>query len=221
MNMINETYLTKITDPTWQKATVDAVFANGYAVLPDFLTPTFFAELTAFAEAHGHEEGGMMSFSKHEGTVGHRLARSPEFMAFFEGIHQTRCMKEGKMCKPLKAERQVVGYPYKDARNGKKSRETEYHFDGAYVNATIAIKMPDAGGELIAFPNIRKSPGAFFARAYARLLRHLPFLRRTVRHVVAKTKPNDLCLFFGDRTLHGVEPITQGERLIVTINNHW
>lgn len=219
--MISGAYLEKIKDPQWHKALVEEIFARGYAILPDFLTPSFFAEVKAFAEAHGYEEGGMMNFSKHDGTVGHTLARSPEFMALFEGLHQARAKKEGKTVLPLQPERQVVGYPYKDARDGKHSHETEYHFDGAYVNATLAIKMPKTGGELIAFPNIRKSPSAFFARAYARLLRHIPILRRTVRHVVAKTVPNDLCLFFGDRTFHGVEPIKEGERLIVTINNHW
>jgi hypothetical protein len=219
--MISDTYLEKIKDPAWHQATVDEIFAQGYVLLPHFLTEPFFAEVQAFAEAHGHEEGGMMSFSKNDGTVGHTLARSPEFMALFEGLHQARCKKEGKTCTSLRPEKQVVGYPYKDARNGKRSRETAYHFDGAYVNATLAITMPEQGGELIAFPNIRKSPGAFLARAYARLLRHIPMLRRTVRHVVAKSRSNDLCLFFGDRTLHGVEPIQDGERLMVTINNHW
>ncbi len=219
--MINDAYLTKIADTAWLQAIVDEIFANGYVVLPDFLTPEFFASIKTFAEAHGYDGAGMMSFSKAGGTVGHTLARSPEFMALFEGLNQARCKKEGRMCTPLLPERQVVGYPYKDARDGKRSRETEYHYDGAYVNATIAIKMPEKGGELIAFPNIRTRPRAFLTRVYSRLLRHIPFLRRMVFHVVAKTKPNDLCLFFGDRTFHGVEPIASGERLIVTINNHW
>lgn len=219
--MINQAYLQKIKDTAWHDAMVSEIFTKGYTILPDFLTPSFFEEVKVFAEAHGYEEGGMMSFNKNDGTVGHTLARSPEFMALFEGLHQARCRKEGKAGEPLKPERQVVGYPYKDARGGKVSRETPYHFDGAYVNATLGIKMPEHGGELIAFPNIRKSPTAFLARAYARLLRHIPILRRTVRHVTAKSKPNDLCVFFGDRTFHGVEPIKEGERLIVTINNHW
>jgi len=219
--MISETYLVKVSDPAWHAALVEKIFAEGYVIVPNFLTQSFFAEVKAFAEAHGYEEGDMMSFSKHEGTVGHTLARSPEFMAFFEGLHQARAQKEGRSVAPLRPEKQTVGYPYKDARDGKRSHETPYHFDAAYVNATLAITMPAEGGELISFPNIRKSPHAFFARAYARLLRHIPLLRRTVRHVVAKSKPNDLCLFFGDRTFHGVEPIASGERLIVTINNHW
>jgi hypothetical protein len=219
--MISSTYQSKLGDAGWHRALVEEIFAKGYVILPEFLAPDFFSALRAYAETHGHEEGQDMMFSKHSGTVGHTLAHSPEFMGFFDGLHKARCEKEGVAYKPLKVEAQRVGYPYKDARNGKKSFETEYHFDGAYVNATLAIKMPQEGGELIAFPNIRKSPHAFLARAYARLLRHIPFLRRTVHHVVARSKPNDLCIFFGDRTFHGVEPIASGERLIMTINNHW
>jgi hypothetical protein len=220
--MISETYLNKIQDPAWLHSTVDEIFAKGYVVLPNFLTPTFFEEVQAYAKAHGYEEGGMMTFSKqNDGTAGHRLARSPEFMALFEGIHQARCAKEGKACAPLRLEQQTVGYPYKDARGGKRSHETDYHYDGAYVNTTLTFMMPEHGGELIAFPNIRTNPKSFMTRAYSRLLRHLPFLRRMVPHIIARTKPNDLCVFFGDRTFHGVEPITSGERLIMTINNHW
>lgn len=219
--MINTSYLGSIKNPSWHREMVDKIFNEGYIILPNFLTPDFFTEIATYARAHGYEAGGMMSFDKAGGNVGHTLARSPEFMALFDGLHKARCEKEGVAYTPLRAEKQVVGYPYKDARGGKRSYETEYHFDGAYVNATLGIVMPPIGGELIAFPNIRKSPRAFFSRAYARFLRHVPFLRRTVHHVVAKSTPNDLCLFFGDRTFHGVEPIQEGERLIMTVNNHW
>ncbi len=219
--MINSLYLSQLSDESWFKGVVDGIFANGYVILPNFLTDEFFAEVKAFAETHGYEEGDMMSFSKQSGTVGHTLARSPEFMQLFDGVYKARCEKTGVPFTPLRPERQSVGYPYKDARNGKRSHETEYHYDGAYVNATLGIKMPEKGGELIAFPNIRTNPKSFAARAYSRLLRHIPFLRKVIHHVTAKSKPNDLCLFFGDRTFHGVEPISSGERLIMTINSHW
>ncbi len=220
--MINQVYLGKIEDSAWLRQIVDEIFTKGYVVLSDFLEPAFFEEVKAYAHSHGYEEGGMMTFSKqNDGTAGHRLARSHEFMALFQGLHAARCAKEGKECTPLNIERQTVGYPYKDARDGKRSHETEYHYDGAYVNTTLTFMMPEKGGELIAFPNIRTNPHSFMARAYSRLLRHLPFLRRVVPHIIARTKPNDLCVFFGDRTFHGVEPIAAGERLIMTINNHW
>lgn len=216
--MLNPKYFARLGDETWFRTLVDDIFAHGYIILPEFLTPEFFYEVTAIGEAEGSANARMDVTSK---TRAYDLAVSPEFMALFNGLHKARCEKEAKPCLPLRADRQRVGFPYKDARDGKKSEETEYHYDGAYVNATLAIKMPEKGGELIAFPNIRPNPGSFAARAYSRLLRHLPFLRRLVYHVIAKSKPNDLCLFFGDRTFHGVEPIASGERLIMTINNHW
>lgn len=220
--MINPIYKDRVADAAWARELVDQVFLRGYVVLPDFLTPEYFAELKAFAEEHGYEIGdAMMTFSKNEGTIGHTLARSPEFMTFYNTVYKARCEKEGKPYAPLDPQKQSVGYPYKDARNGKKTPETDYHYDGAYINTTIAIKMPPKGGELIAFPNLRMNPKSFWSRVFSRVLRHVPLARTVTPHVVAKTVPNDLCLFFGDRTFHGVEPITSGERLIITINNHW
>ncbi len=217
-DMINDLYLTKMSDAAWFRSLVDEIFAKGYVILPQFLTDPFFKEVTAIAESEGSANARMDVTSK---TRAYDLAISPQFMALYNGLHKARCEKEGKSCTSLPKEKQKVGFPYKDARGGKRTEETDYHYDGAYVNATLAIKMPENGGELIAFPNIRTNPNSFTARAYSRFLRHIPFLRRMVYHITAKSKPNDLCLFFGDRTFHGVEPIQSGERLIMTINNHW
>ncbi len=220
--MINPSYQAKLNDESWYRDMVEEVWNNGYLVVHDFLTPEYFAELFAYAKEHGYEIGDTMrTFDKKADTIGHRLALSPEFMSFFNGIHKARMEKEGKEYTPLKPENQSVGYPYKDARNGKKTVETDYHYDGAYVNATIALMMPPKGGELIAFPNLRVTPKSFSARLFSRLLRHVPLARKMTPHIIARTTPNDLCLFFGDRTFHGVEPTTEGERLILTINAHW
>jgi hypothetical protein len=162
-----------------------------------------------------------MRISAPQGSVGYNLARSDDFFGFFQEVYRLRCERAGCAYKPLNVERQHVGFPYKDARDGKRTVETDYHYDGAYVNTTFTLKMPSVGGELIAFPNIRKNPRNFFARAFSRILRHSKFVREITPHIMVRSKPNDLCLFFGDRTFHGVEPIKSGERLLMTINNHW
>ncbi len=216
--MINQHYLTKLGDEIWMQNLVDGMWKKGYVVLPQFLSDEGFAWLLSFVLENKatNTKGEAL-----KGTPGYVLGHSEEFMKLFNGLHKARMKKEGKPYAPLSVEAQTVGLPYKDARDGKKTKETPYHFDGAYVNATLALIMPPTGGELIAFPNIRRSRYSFVTRVYARALRHTPFLRGVVPHVIARTVPNDLCLFFGDRTFHGVEPIENGERLILTINAHW
>ncbi|MBX9906679.1 hypothetical protein K2X96_02145 [Patescibacteria group bacterium] len=214
--MINPLYISKITDQSWHRELVESMWKQGYVMLSDFLTPDAFSELRATGERLANKKTIEL-----QGSIADRLAHSEEFMALFNGLHKIRAEKEGKDFVPLQPERQMIGFPYKDARDGKRTEETEYHYDGAYANATLALKMPETGGELIAFPNLRTSKNAFLIKLFSRALRHVPFLRRVVPHIIARSRPNDLCLFFGDRTFHGVEPIESGERLILTINSHW
>jgi len=195
---------------------VKEIWDRGYVMLPQFLSKEGFELLSTAARALCNKKSADL-----EGSAGAELARSTEVMTIFNGLYKARCEKEGVGYVPIDPKKQMMGFPYKDARDGKKTKETEYHYDGAYVNATLAIVMPETGGELIAFPNLRTSKNALLIKIFSRALRHLPFLRQVVPHVIARSTPNDLCLFFGDRTFHGVEPIGSGERLIMTINAHW
>lgn len=221
--MIAQNYLENINEDAWISSTASTMLKEGFVILPSFLEAGFFTELSAYAWKRAQSQRGDegMMGDKRGGTLGHELARSPEFMRLFSELYRARCKAEGRACESLSVDNQVVGYPYKDARDGKMTKATDYHYDGAYVNATLAILMPPRGGELIVFPNLRTGKNMLIIKIFSRFLRHIPFLRRVVPHKIAKTVPNDLCLFFGDRTFHGVEPITVGERLIMTINNHW
>jgi hypothetical protein len=214
--MISETYLSKINSREWHRELVLSMWEKGYVILPNFLTEEGFLRIAAAGEYLKNKKASDL-----KGSAAEELAKGDLFMALFNGLHKARAEKDGNKYVPLSPSRQMIGYPYKDARGGKRTIETHYHYDGAFVNATLAIKMPENGGELIAFPNMRTSKNGILVKIFSRALRHIPFLRRRVFHVIARSKPNDLCLFFGDRTLHGVEPIESGERLILTINSHW
>ncbi len=218
-------YQTILKDRATIEGYVDAVLRDGYVLLPDFFEPAYLTELEQFAETNRTSDDGMkgMSLKSGDGTPMMRVARSEEFMDFFNAVHRARCAREGKEYRPLDPFRQWVGLPFKDATGGAKTKQTEFHYDGAYVNATVGIIEPPKGqGELHMFPNFRmKFPHPLLSKIASRLLRHSKALRSLYGYVSVPSKRNTLCLFFGDRSFHGVEPITAGKRMILTINNHW
>lgn len=214
--MIHERYKNKLTDEGWVRELVEEIFDRGYVMLPDFLDDESFAALTKVALERSNQKADQL-----KGTVAYELAHGDEIMRFYNTVYRIRCEKEGKPFVELDSRKQMLGFPYKDARDGKKTKETQYHYDGAYVNITLGIMMPPKGGELIAFPNLRKGRHPLLEKIFSRMLLHSRFMREFTPHIVARSKPNGLCLFFGDLTFHGVEPIVEGERLIMTINAHW
>lgn len=218
-------YKTILKDPAVIEQYVDAVLRDGYVLLPDFFEPGYLTELETFAvSSRTSNDGAKGTSSKSgDGTPMMRVARSKEFMDFFTAVYRVRCAKEGKVYRPLDPLRQWVGLPFKDATGGAKTKRTEFHYDGAYVNVTVGIIEPPKGqGKLHMFPNFRKKfPHPLLSKIASRFLRHSKALRSLYGFVSVPSKRNTLCLFFGDRSFHGVEPITEGKRMILTINNHW
>lgn len=219
--MINQKYISEDEDEQKMREYARTILREGYLLLPNFLEAAFLNELEQFAERMRAQKE--VSSKSDDGTPMMRLARSPEFMRLFDTIHRFRLEFEEKPYVPLSPERQRVGLPYKDATEGKETKQTEFHYDGAYINATIGIIEPPVGqGELHLFPNFRtKFSSSLMSKVVSRFLRHSKRLRSFYGYTHVPSKRNVLCLFFGDRSLHGVEPIMEGERLIVTINNHW
>lgn len=143
-----------------------------------------------------------------------------------EVLHETRRDIEGKKHLPLERSRQVVGFPYKDARGGATTVETDYHFDGAYLNLVLPIMLPPRGQhtrpDVELFPNLRKRFSPYVLSAsIARLLRHFLWLRDWFGSTKVQYEVGTVIVFFGDVTFHGVPPILEGERLVMTVNSHW
>src|SRR6185369_6384173 len=112
---------------------------KGYVLLPQFLSEDIFAQLKALGESR------TMVDKKNEelkGTIAHDLAYSEEIFSICEALHEARRDIEGKKPTRLERSRQVVGFPYKDARGGATTVETDYHFDGAYLNLVLPIMLP-------------------------------------------------------------------------------
>lgn len=220
---INQKYLDIFTNPDKTKVLTQEILDKGYVQLPQFLSEHIFAQLKALGESR------TIINKKNEelkGTLAHDLAYSDEIFAMCEALHKARYDIEGKKCAPLERSRQVVGCPYKDARGGATTVETDYHFDGAYINCVLPIMLPPRGPhtrpDVELFPNLRKRFSPYVLSAsIARLLRHFIWARDWFGSTKLQYEVGTIILFFGDVTFHGVPPILEGERLVMTVNSHW
>ncbi|MGD1867371.1 MAG: hypothetical protein ACFB0D_22710 [Phormidesmis sp.] len=220
--LVNEQYRSAVTDDTTVRALAQKILQDGYVELPSFLTAQAWESLIALAK---NREQGNKKRAALAGTIAHELAFSDEIYAFSNRIYRSRCELEGTKYIPLKRSKQVVGLPYKDGRNGKFNTATHYHFDGAYINIIIPIVLPSNaeqdGGSLVIFPNLRRQYGVFISKFIGRGLRYSDWLRKLWGYKVIRYQLGTCYVFFGDISLHGVAPITAGERMVLTINSHW
>jgi hypothetical protein len=220
---INRKYLDIFNDPDKTKALAQEILTKGYVQLPEFLAEDIFAQLKALGESR------RIINKKNEqlkGTLAHDLAYSDEIFSMCKALHNARRDIEGKTPMPLERSRQVVGFPYKDARGGARTVETDYHFDGAYINLVLPIMLPPRGQhtrpDVELFPNLRKRFAPYVLSAsIARLLRHFIWFRDWFGSTKVHYEVGTIIIFFGDLTFHGVPSILEGERLVMTVNSHW
>ena len=223
ISFINRKYLDIFANLDKTRVLAREILEKGYVLLPQFLSEDIFAQLKALGESR------LIINKKNEelkGTLAYDLAYSDEIFSMCEALHQARCELEGKNHTPLERSRQVVGFPYKDARGGATTVETDYHFDGAYVNLVLPIVLPPRGGnvrpDVELFPNLRKRFAPYVLSASsARLLRHFVWFRNWFGSTKVNYEVGTLFVFFGDVTFHGVPSILDGERLVMTVNSHW
>jgi hypothetical protein len=219
--MIRDTYATLFLDAEKTKQLITEVLNKGYAALPNFFDDVTWSELSRLAESRTI---GNKKTDELRGTIAYDIAVSDEMFNLCDLIHKTRCDIERTIYGPLRREKQKVGFPYKDAQGGAETRETEYHYDGAYINIVVPIMLPTDkkdGGDLIMFPNLRKRFSPIVCKPLSELLRRFAFMREWFGYTKVSYDVGTFYLFFGDISLHGVPPITAGERLVMTVNSHW
>jgi hypothetical protein len=220
---INQKYLDIFTNPDRTKVLTREILEKGYVQLPQFLAEDIFAELKALGKSR------TIINKKNEelkGTLAHDLAYSDEIFSVCEALHKARHDIEGGEYSPLKRSHQVIGFPYKDARGGATTVETDYHFDGAYLNLVLPIVLPPRGQharpDVELFPNLRKRFAPYVLSAsIGRLLRHFIWFREWFGSTKVQYEVGTIIVFFGDVTFHGVPSILEGERLVMTVNSHW
>ncbi len=220
--MIRDTYKAYMTDDEKMTAFVKEIFEKGHVALEHFFDDETERRLHAFIADRS------FTGKKNEeltGTIAGEIRESDEIFEFCEALVKKRHEIEGKVHTPLRRDKQTVGFPYKDARNGAHTYETEYHYDGAYFNGVLPLVLPENpeknGGNLEVFPNLRTKYPAIICKPLSEVLRRIPFARSLYGVLVVPYKVDTMHCFFGDITLHGVPPITAGERLVMTLNSHW
>jgi len=220
--MIRDTYKTFLTDKEKMTIFVKEILKTGQAVLPNFLDD---ATWNALLQQVKDRSIGNKKNEQLAGTTAQQIVMSDEIFQFCDLVHKTRCEIENRTYVALKREKQVFGFPYKDARNGAETRQTDYHYDGAYFNGIIPLLLPantkKDGGYLVIFPNIRKKYSPFMSKIISRILRHSELARKWYGYETVHYTIGALHMFFGDVSFHGVPPIKAGERMVMTINSHW
>ncbi|MFM2374276.1 MAG: hypothetical protein RLZZ234_271 [Candidatus Parcubacteria bacterium] len=220
--MIRDTYKKLFADETSLRALIEEVVSKGYITLPHFFDDESEKKFLGLREAIGPKnlKGEMLA-----GTFANEVRLSEDIFTICEQIYKTRCAVEGVAYTPLKREKQSVGIAYKNAQNNAQNKETEFHYDAAYINIVIPVQLPpkdDGGdGDLIAFPNLRKKYPRLVCSVLSEILRRSAWARAKFGFTKVSYTVGTLHLFFGDVSLHGVPPIRHGERMIMTINSHW
>ena len=220
--MINAQYKDILTNEEKGKELARKILETGHVELTNALNPEVAEKLRLLMDdrSYGNKKGEGL-----KGTIAYDLMYSDDIFNFCEALHKGRCAVEGKKYVPLKREKQLVGFPYKDGRGGAKNKRTKFHYDGAYTNILYPIVLPKdpdrAGGKLVIFPNLRQKYSGLIGKIFARMLRHSKAIRKMYGYREVTYTVGSFHLFFGDVSFHGVEPITEGERVVMTINSHW
>jgi hypothetical protein len=99
---------------------------------------------------------------------------------------------------------------------------TAYHFDGTYLNMILPVVVPKISGErrgqLIAYPNIRSFKKTFWDTKVVPALARIKPLHRVFRRREVDYQERGAYLFYGYRTLHGVEsPAEAGLRAVTNL----
>ena len=99
---------------------------------------------------------------------------------------------------------------------------TAYHFDGTYLNMILPVVVPKITGErrgqLITYPNIRSFKRTFWDTKIVPALARIKPLHRLFRRREVDYQERGAYLFYGYRTLHGVEsPEEAGLRAVTNM----
>ena len=196
--------------------------SDGVVELTEFLTPEAHAQLKQQildleSKATSSSDGGNQKFALkgehlNETLVG-ELAHSEYILGVVNGILEPWVAND-----PIRTDEIVPGI---NIMRGPGD-VTAYHFDGTYLNMILPVVVPKISGErrgqLIAYPNIRSFKMTFWDTKVVAALARIKALHRLFRRREVDYQERGAYLFYGYRTLHGVEsPAEAGLRAVTNL----
>ena len=193
----------------------------GIVELTDFLTPDAHAllkqqilelESAATTSSAGSNRKYALKGDQLRDTVVGELARSDYVLGVVNGI------LEPWVDDPIRSEEVVPGI---NIMRGPGD-VTAYHFDGTYLNLLLPVIVPKISGaqrgQLTAYPNIRSFKRSFRDTKVVPALARFKSLHRIWRKREVDYEERGAYLFYGYRTLHGVEsPAEAGLRCVTNM----
>ena len=195
---------------------------EGIVELTEFLTPEAHAllkqqildlESAATASSAGTNQKYALKGEHLNETVVGELARSDYMREVVNGILEPWVGGD-----PIRSEEIVPGI---NIMRGPGD-VTAYHFDGTYLNMILPVVVPQITGErrgqLTAYPNIRSFKRSFWDTKVIAALARVKALHRLFRKREVDYEERGAYLFYGYRTLHGVEsPAEAGLRAVTNM----
>jgi hypothetical protein len=190
---------------------------TGVAELRDFLTPDAHEllkrQILDLESAAASSEGGSnkkfaLKGENLKGTVVDGLAQSRYMLDLANNLLQLK--------QPIGQDEIVPGI---NIMRGPGD-VTAFHFDGTFLNMILPVVVPKIEGprrgQLIIYPNIRSFKKSFRDRKIVPALARVPALRRIWKRREVDYQERGAYLFYGYRSLHGVESPTEAGLRAVT-----
>jgi hypothetical protein len=187
---------------------------DGYAALEGFLVESAHAELTrqvleVESLATSSTEGGNRKFAfkgeQLESTVVGTLARSTWLLDFVNGILGPIDGRAAYIEQPIEPADVKMGLNI--MRN--PTDVTAFHFDGSYLNLIVPVVIPSLTGprrgQLVVYPNRRSFGRGPWQKYVISGLAQSSVVRRFWPRVEVDYRERGIYMFYGYRSLHGVE----------------
>lgn len=219
---ISESYRSLAGDEAQLAAIRGRLDDEGVVELTDFLTAEAHAllkqqildlESAATSSSGGSNQKYALKGEHLNETVVGELARSDYMRDVVNGILEPWVGSD-----PIRSEEIVPGI---NIMRGPGD-VTAYHFDGTYLNMILPVVVPqitgDRRGQLTAYPNIRSFKRTLWDTKVIAALARVKALHRLFRKREVDYTERGAYLFYGYRTLHGVEsPAEPGLRAVTNM----
>lgn len=224
MKSITITALAMSDDPSRNMAYFEQILRNGYIEIESFYSQELFSELARIALSTDFDNQKSCS----PGGDLRNLALNVTLVNLLRDLASLKLnyFRDEQMSQAFSGETHMHIAKKGSAHIERSRLYMDYHFDCSCVNAVLPLKLPDRLTEpptgLHMYKNQRTTSRL---GVRARLLRYLinkypwsPLLKLLYPPAFIQYQINSLYIFFGDLSLHGVEPVSKGERVTMFIS---